>query len=58
MKEIVRQIDIVEVKGFGSFFGLYTVDMKVEELPPCSDSTIRTPNDLLRLEKHRKSILK
>lgn len=48
MKEIVRQIDIVEVKGFGSFFGLYTVDMKVEDLPPCSDSTIRTPNDLLR----------
>ena len=48
----------MEVKGFGSFFGLYTVDMKVEDLPPCSDSTIRTPNDLLRLEKHRKSILK
>lgn len=40
MKEIVRQIDMVEVKGFGSYFGLFTVDMKVEDLPPCSESLI------------------
>lgn len=31
---------MVEVKGFGSYFGLFTVDMKVDDLPPCSESLI------------------
>jgi len=40
MKEIIRQIDVVEVKGFASYFRLYTVDMKVEDLPICSDNIL------------------
>lgn len=38
---------MVEVKGFGSYFGLFTVDMKVEDLPPCSDNNIITPHELI-----------
>lgn len=35
LKDIVRQIDCVECKGFPTKFGLYTVDMNVDVLEPC-----------------------
>jgi hypothetical protein len=37
MKYYVRQIDIVEVKGFNYPIGMYTVDMNLGDLPPSKD---------------------